>query len=243
MTNRTQRNRAGATRGEADKAPADHVGDRSNQPASRQYWTHLFRAYVVGSIALFVLLALAARSIPYFPLDLTVARAVQSVPFEWFADLMFAVSWIGFAPQAWLISLTIIAFLYRLGRRWAALVTLIATAASDASVFGIKAIVEQPRPSADLIHVVNQLKDFSFPSGHVVYFTVFFGFLFYLTYNLAPRAWWRVALLALFGALILLVSVSRVYEGQHWPSDTLGSYLLGSDWLILTILVYRWGGR
>jgi undecaprenyl-diphosphatase len=34
---------------------------------------------------------------------------------------------------------------------------------------------------------------------------------------------------------------SRIYLGQHWFSDVMGAYVLGSLWLLLSIRVYRWG--
>jgi undecaprenyl-diphosphatase len=47
--------------------------------------------------------------------------------------------------------------------------------------------------------------------------------------------------LVFLALLIALVGISRVYLGEHWPSDVFGAYLLGSLWLTLTVYVYRWG--
>ena len=66
-----------------------------------------------------------------------------------------------------------------------------------------------------------------------------FGFLFFLSYVLLKRSRLRVAALVVFGWLIALIGVSRVYLGAHWPSDTLGAYLAGGIWLVLMITVYR----
>jgi membrane-associated phospholipid phosphatase len=85
------------------------------------------------------------------------------------------------------------------------------------------------------------LKDYSFPSGHVLYFTAFFGFLIFLAYTLFKHSWWRTLLLVILGVMVALIGLSRIYEGQHWASDVLAAYLLGSVWLTLSILVYRWG--
>ena len=49
----------------------------------------------------------------------------------------------------------------------------------------------------------------------------------------------RRGALAVLGALISLIGVSRVYLSAHWPSDVVGAYLAGGLWLMLMIEAYR----
>ena len=105
----------------------------------------------------------------------------------------------------------------------------------------VKLVVYRPRPSADLVHVFSQLPSSGFPSGHVLAFTAFGGFLAFLVYTLLKPSWGRTALLAASAMLVLLMGLSRIYQGQHWFSDVMGAYLLGSMWLALSIWLYRWG--
>jgi undecaprenyl-diphosphatase len=49
------------------------------------------------------------------------------------------------------------------------------------------------------------------------------------------RAWWRWALVALAVLVPLWVAVSRMYQGQHHPTDILGSVLLAAGWLAATV--------
>jgi undecaprenyl-diphosphatase len=74
-----------------------------------------------------------------------------------------------------------------------------------------------------------------------MFYMILFGFAWYLTYTLLKPSAQRSLLLGVFGIFILLVGVSRIYLGQHWASDVLGAYLLGSLILAGIILLYQWG--
>jgi len=69
----------------------------------------------------------------------------------------------------------------------------------------------------------------------------FFGFIGLLAYSLLKPSFQRILLLIFFGALVVLIGISRVYLGQHWASDVLGAYLLGCLTLVANIQLYRWG--
>jgi undecaprenyl-diphosphatase len=111
----------------------------------------------------------------------------------------------------------------------------------------VKGIVARPRPTPDLIAVYRAVSGYSFPSGHVLHYVVFFGALGYLGLRTLRRTpseqrWRRLALfglLAVCSGLILLVGASRLFLGAHWPTDVLGGYVLGSAWLLLLIASQR----
>jgi membrane-associated phospholipid phosphatase len=73
---------------------------------------------------------------------------------------------------------------------------------------------------------------------------LFYGFLLYLSFTRPVRTWryrWVLIPLQVFAALnILLIGISRVYQGEHWAFDTLGGYLCGALWLALFIFLYQW---
>ena len=199
-----------------------------------------FQAYVLGTSAVFVVLAVVAHFVAYFPIDLTITQAVQAYDGQLFDRLMFGVSWLGFFPQAVPISAVVILALFFGGQRWAAVATLFATLSTGAGAL-VKLVVSRPRPSAELVHVLRQLSSSGFPSGHVLSTTAFCGFLVFLCCTLFKPSFGRSAVLVMLSLLIALMGLSRIYLGQHWFSDVLGAYLFGSLWLTLTIRFYRWG--
>jgi undecaprenyl-diphosphatase len=201
-----------------------------------------FQTYVLVASGLFVALAIVAHTVAYFPIDLTITRAVQQYHGQLFAQLMYDVSWLGFMPQVIVLCLLAVMVIALFGLRWEAICCLLAEADVAVGTL-VKLVVIRPRPNAGLVHVFSQLSSSGFPSGHVLEFTGFAGFLGFLCYTLFKPSWGRSLLMSMMGLLILLMGLSRIYQGQHWFSDVMGAYLLGSLWLALTIKLYRWGKK
>lgn len=219
----------------------DLSGSTSPREPARRYRRYIFQGYLLIALVAFAVLFVYARTVPYFSFDLPIARAIQTLPDALVGSFMVGLTWIGWSPQSYVWCGAVLIFLWLARLRWEAVMTLFA--ALGVTILGqfIKGIVQRARPTPDLFRVAGQVSESSFPSGHVLLFVAFFGFLMFLLYTLAPRSWWRTLGLVLMGAAIVLIGISRVYLGQHFPSDVLGAYLLGSLWLALTIYVYRWG--
>ena len=189
----------------------------------------------------FAILTMLAKSTPFFPLDLQITRGIQTITNPVFGQVMNWLSWPGFPPQTFIIPAVIVAFLYGLGLRWEAIAALVAAVSSSAVGGLIKVMIQRPRPTANLVHVFRILNSYSFPSGHVLFYVAFFGFLFFLAFSLLKHSVLRTVVLVVLGLMIVLIGMSRVYLGQHWASDVLGAYLLGSLTLVANIAFYRWG--
>lgn len=224
-----------------DEALAADAANAIAPRPTRQWRARLFQGYLVAATLAFAVLLVLARQADYFPIDLRITLAVQQFDAGWFNTLMAAVSYPGYAPQAWVIAAVIVVLLFAVGLRWEAVMA--AAAGGGAAGLGalVKLAVHRPRPGVNLVQVAVQLDSYSFPSGHVILYTAFIGFLVFLTYTLFKPSAARAGLLAALAALVGLVGVSRIYLGNHWASDVTGAYLLGSLWLAACVSVYRWG--
>jgi len=183
-------------------------------------------------------LSAAAAVVAYLSGDLRITRFLQRSDNPYFQWLMVAVSWPGNSFHQWGVALCAAALLQWFRLRIEAACLLLSLGSSWLLVNTIKLIIARPRPAPDLVKVYLHHSTLSFPSGHVVTYTVFYGFLFYLVYTLMRPSFFRSMLLAVFGALIGLVGLSRVYLGAHWTSDALGGYGFGLAWLALMIHLY-----
>ncbi len=99
----------------------------------------------------------------------------------------------------------------------------------------IKLVFLRERPTLE--HLVVETSS-SFPSGHSTGSMVFYGTLLLLVPILFKQPFWQWCLRILLGLLILLIGISRIYVGVHFPSDVLGGFCVGLSWLLLTYPYY-----
>jgi undecaprenyl-diphosphatase len=102
----------------------------------------------------------------------------------------------------------------------------------------LKHIFNRPRP--DLVPYAVYVATTSFPSGHSMLSAVT-----YLSLGaLLARSQERILLKAYFilSAILitLLVGVSRVYLGVHWPSDVVAGWTSGAVWALVCWRVAQW---
>jgi undecaprenyl-diphosphatase len=209
-------------------------------PTTRRKRAIEFQWFVLGAAAVFLAMAIAASTIPYYAFDLRITRAIQQLDIPGFRPLMWFLSWIGFQPQVTVIGATMILSLWLLGLRWEAVVAVFACVGVIVGNL-TKLLILRPRPTEDLVEVAKVLTTTSFPSGHVVTAAAVGGYLVFLAFTLLKPSWERTLALVLLAPFVLLMGVSRVEQGQHWFSDAVGGYVFGSLWLALTVRLYRWG--
>ena len=112
-------------------------------------------------------------------------------------------------------------------RRLDALWLVLATSGVMLLSHGLKTAFGRARPEVvdHLVVVVSP----SFPSGHALLSAAVYLMLAALPeQGVTPRM--RHGLFGVAVLLTLLIGISRVYLGVHWPTDVLGGWIIGSLW-------------
>ena len=164
---------------------------------------------------------------------------VQSWRASWLDGLMKAVSVPGLTAVALPLVVFTCAFLYVKGlRRECALIFGVTVAASLLTT-AIKWLVARPRPPEDLVHIFGDPGGFSFPSGHVMHYTVFLGLIIFVATKDMKAATGRRVLQGTFALSLLAIGASRIYLGAHWGGDIIAGYAFGAVLVAAAIVVRR----
>lgn len=143
----------------------------------------------------------------------------------------------GFAVLA-LVTLFAIGYL-AVQRKWIeALTLLVATGGGTAISEGLKVGFARPRP--DLVAHVVETTSMSFPSGHAMLSAVTYLTLGALLAQAQERTSVRGYILGVAIVLTLLIGLSRIYLGVHWPTDVLAGWCLGAAWALICWAAATW---
>ena len=164
----------------------------------------------------------------------------------WLLQSAVDISALGGYTLLWLFGVAGIAWLIAAGKRAEAAgiaVSLIGSSVIDGL---LKSWIARPRP--ELVPHLVQVTNASFPSGHaMISSAVYLTLALMLAEGIEAEGWrgraGRVAVVAFFSGLAVLIGMSRVYLGVHWPSDVLAGWCFGTAWALLVWVGDRWLGR
>ena len=192
----------------------------------KSWWPTVF----VLLLAAMGALSLLAYERPFFLWDITIAHWIRNLPGHGDSVFMKVVSWPGIK------SITVITVL--MTTAWVTWISGWRGGLHVLSLFLImgineefKEIVDRPRPG-EAEAIVNK----GFPSGHALYAVLLSGVIWLFIVSKIPKLSVRMILLGVLIAWPVLTGLSRISMEKHWPSDVLGSYLLG----ILVLIIMKW---
>jgi undecaprenyl-diphosphatase len=193
---------------------------------------------IAGGGALLVLFAkmvedLLSQELSLF--DTIVTHVIQSIASPLVTEAAIFITQLGSADV--LIGIMIISGIIlwlRLGYRWETLMLAISLAGASLLNILLKYTFRRARPEIE--HLV-EVGGYSFPSGHSMVSASFYGMLAYIIWSYLrekEKPSWPVIIIG--GVLILLIGLSRIYLGVHFPSDVVAGFAAGGVWTFACII-------
>ncbi len=135
--------------------------------------------------------------------------------------------------------LLVFVFLMSKGYRKEAVLTIIGTLSFMYAQF-LKGIFLSDRPLTADLEYYTRFDIYGFPSGHVLFYTVFFGFILYLVFKLKKLdKLLRMVVFWICVYFIVLVGASRIALGAHYLKDVIGGYFFGLFYLGILIFLNK----
>ncbi|MHB1177405.1 MAG: phosphatase PAP2 family protein [Daejeonella sp.] len=193
--------------------------------------------YVLGGIFLgFILLTFLVSLFPNSLVDREFSEEIQEHQYPLLDALMKIISWPGYTPES-IIIVFLTSGTFMLFKKKRESLFILFTLLSGVISHSLKIIIDRPRPTVNFVRIIEIAKYQSFPSGHVLFYVIFFGFIIVLMNHLkAIQRRLRMTVISICIFLIFTIPFSRIYLGAHWFTDVLGGFMLGM--LGLFILSY-----
>jgi undecaprenyl-diphosphatase len=149
----------------------------------------------------------------------------------WFESMWVDVTALGSGHVLSLLALIVLGYLAML-REWRT--ALVFAIAMIGAAFGgtlLKGVFERPRP--EVISQLIEVGSLSFPSGHSLSSAVMYPTLGAMIARLVKHVRLKLYVVSVALLMMVLIGVSRVYLGVHYPSDVLAGWMLGLGWATL----------
>ena len=159
----------------------------------------------------------------------------------WFEEMMRDISGLGGVAILTFITLASALYLFLINKKGLALYLLAAVGTGAVFSSLLKAGFDRPRP--DLVPHGSIVYTASFPSGHSLIAAIVYLTLAALLAESQPRYRLKIYFLSLAIVMTLLIGISRVYLGVHWPSDVVAGWLGGSAWAFMFWIIAHYARR
>lgn len=156
---------------------------------------------------------------------------------KWLEEAVRDFTALGSTAVLTLIVLSVATFLWMTERGRLAITVLACTISG--TLLSSLAKIHFARPRPELVPHQVEVYTASFPSGHALMSAVVYLTLGVLISRTQPAFRVRAFIMGFAVFLTLLVGVSRVYLGVHWPTDVLAGWCLGALWATLCWMLTR----
>jgi undecaprenyl-diphosphatase len=156
----------------------------------------------------------------------------------WLEIAMRDITSLGSTTVLTIVTLAAVFYLVMDGKRASAALVAVAVAGGTLLSFALKSGFDRPRP--DLVAHLVEVSTLSFPSGHAMLSAVTYLTLGALLARTQPRRRIKFYVLSLAVLLTLMIGISRIYLGVHWPTDVLAGWCAGSAWALICWTVALW---
>lgn len=169
--------------------------------------------------------------------DAFVREGVNSFATPMLTQAAIFFSFVGDWPFLTLLGLALFGFLLYIKWKREAVIFFITNIGELIFNISLKAVYQRTRPEPLFEYALPD--SYSFPSGHALGSFCFFGILAWIlaanvkTYRSKGAIYYSAVL------LILLIGLSRIYLGVHYPSDVLAGYLAATVWTLTVIFADR----
>lgn len=149
----------------------------------------------------------------------------------WLEEMVRDFTALGSMGVLTLMTLAVVGFLFVARSPRAAVAVGVAVGGGILISSLLKSSFDRPRP--DLVPHGSVVYTSSFPSGHSMMAAAVFLTLGTMLARVLPDMRLRAYVLSVCIVVSVLVGISRVYLGVHWPTDVLAGWLLGASWALL----------
>ncbi|MBP0614303.1 phosphatase PAP2 family protein [Jiella mangrovi] len=210
-----------------------------------EIWTLLGALLIAGAIWAFVSIAGEVVEGDTKGLDREILLSLRSasdvsdpIGPRWLEEFGRDVTALGGTGILIMITTFVAIYLWISGKRRSMVMVVAAIASGFAMSQILKRSFDRPRP--DLVPHGDYVYTASFPSGHAMMSAITYLTLGILLARVEPKRRVRAFLLGLAVFLTVIIGISRVYLGVHWPSDVLAGWTAGAAWALMWWLVATW---
>jgi len=169
--------------------------------------------------------------------DQPITNFIQSFESPLLTNIMKFFTWLGSSLVVISISFIVLISLYiKFKYRIELIFFVIALATSTILNQLLKNLFQRKRPTG---HSLIEQLGFSFPSGHAMAAFTLYAIISFLLWKHIKTKQGRTIMIIFAASMIIMIGLSRIYLGVHYPSDVFGGYLVSGIWFSIMVYLYQ----